>query len=56
MTAKFRRNMLPVLAYLLKNQFFPIAFTRPTWCTSCSVSQTVTERDINDIMELNPGV
>ena len=53
---KFQENVVPPLAYFSKNQILPMAGARPTWYTGCAVSQTVIERDTNDIMELDPGV
>ena len=56
MAVKFRENVLPSLTYLFKNQIFPMAGSRCTQFTCCTVSQTVIERDTNDIMELDLGV
>ena len=53
---KFRENVVPPLAYFFKNSIIPMAGARPTRYTRCAVSRTVSERDTNDIMELDPGV
>ena len=53
---KFQENVVPPLAYFFKNQIVPMAGARPTQYTRCAVSQTVTERDTNNIMELDRGV
>ena len=53
---KFQENVVPRLDYFFKNQMLPMAGAKPTWYTRCVVSWTVTERDTNDVMELDPGV
>ena len=53
---KFQENVVPPLAYFFKNQILPIAGAKPTRYTRCVVSRIVTERDTNDIIELDPGV
>ena len=55
-TTKFQQNVVTLFAYFFKNRILPIAGARPNRYTSCAVTQTVTERDTNDIMELDPGV
>ena len=53
---KFQENVVPSLAYFFKNHILLMAGARPTRCTRCAVSQAITERDTNEIMELDPGV
>ena len=53
---KFRENVVPPLPYFFMNQIVPMAGARPTRYTRCAVSRTVSERDTNDIMELDPVV
>ena len=55
-TTNFQENVVPPLAYFFKNQILPIAGAKPTRYTRCVVSRIVTERDTNDIIELDPGV
>ena len=54
--SEFEENILPPLAYFFQEKIIALVGTRPTWYTYDTVSETAVERDINDTMELDPGV
>ena len=53
-TTKFQQNVVSPIVYFFKNHLLPMARARPTQYTNYAVTQTVTERDTNPIMELDP--
>ena len=53
---KFQENLVSPLAYFFKNCILPMDGAQPTRYTHCTMTLTVTERDTNHIMELNPRV